>query len=478
MLLFTCFVTPFRLAFYLNADDTFTWKLINWIVDGSFSVDMILLFFTCITDEENGVIDDRNLIARKYITGWFFIDFMSVFPFDMLKLNSDYTGLIRIFRISKIYKIVKVARLIKIFKMFKQRQQVSKSVEKVVKLPEGVERLMFFVLLFVISLHIFTCLWILITQIDATVISWIIYSKFEHESNAEKYVASMYFVATTFTTVGFGDIRAYNIGERIFCIQLMFIGVMGFSFASGALSSILTSMERTQARLKEKKEVLDRMRQQYHIPDYLYMHIYKNFEHDEKKDLAEETQFLEQLNANLRIEVAMLIYKEKYDSIKFFSRQLYDGNFIGWVCSLLKPMMIVKNEFIFQEGDSVVCIYFMDAGQAEYVMRSHNNFICVPYYTIDEGDHFGEIDIVFAVTQSIQENEEKETKHHFSHNFQGIYRRFTVQATKPCSLLTLSTENLFKMQYEFVDQFDEIFRDGEKRLIDASSKKYLAMVNN
>jgi hypothetical protein len=91
-------------------------------------------------------------------------------------------------------------------------------VEKVVRLPEGVERLMFFCMLFIISLHIFTCLWIVITTFDETVISWIIKTGFEHHPTTEKYIASMYFVATTFTTVGFGDIRAYNIGERIFCI--------------------------------------------------------------------------------------------------------------------------------------------------------------------------------------------------------------------------------------------------------------------
>ena len=107
-------------------------------------------------------------------------------------------------------------------------------------------------------------------------------------------------------------------------------------------------------------------------------------------------------------------------------------------------------------------------------MLRYNN---ARYFSIEEGDHFGEIDIVFEVNQSILENPENESKP-FSHNFKGIYRRFTVQATKACSLLTLSTDNLFKMQYEFADQFDEIFRDGLKRLIDASRNKYMAIMHH
>ena len=120
MLLFTCFVTPFRLAFYINDPDSITWKRINWLVDGSFSVDMILMFFTCLVDEEAVIIDNRSVIVKKYMLGWFFIDFMSVFPFELMSSgSSDYAGLVRVFRISKIYKIVKVARLVKLFKVFK-----------------------------------------------------------------------------------------------------------------------------------------------------------------------------------------------------------------------------------------------------------------------------------------------------------------------------------------------------------------------
>ena len=114
-----------------------------------------------------------------------------------------------------------------------------------------------------------------------------------NHNDHQLYVASWYFVVTTFTTVGFGDIRAYNTGERGFAILLMIVGVLGFTFATGALSSILNSMERTQIKLKEKKGILDRMKQRYGLTDDLYQHIYKNFEHDEKKDLADETKFLE-----------------------------------------------------------------------------------------------------------------------------------------------------------------------------------------
>jgi hypothetical protein len=115
--------------------------------------------------------------------------------------------------------------------------------------------------------HIFTCLWITLTKIDPNQHTWINSNNFEFEDSGTIYIASWYFIVTTFTTVGFGDIRAYNTMERLFCIVAMICGVAAFTLATGHLSSIMTSIERTQARLKDKKDVLDRIRKNYGLSD-------------------------------------------------------------------------------------------------------------------------------------------------------------------------------------------------------------------
>jgi voltage-gated potassium channel len=54
---------------------------------------------------------------------------------------------------------------------------------------------------------------------------------------------SFYFVSTTVTTVGYGDITAENLVEKVFAIFMLFVGVLTFAFASGQLSSILTNYD-------------------------------------------------------------------------------------------------------------------------------------------------------------------------------------------------------------------------------------------
>lgn len=48
---------------------------------------------------------------------------------------------------------------------------------------------------------------------------------------------------TTIVTVGYGDITAESTGERLIAILLMIIGVISFSFATGALSSIIANYD-------------------------------------------------------------------------------------------------------------------------------------------------------------------------------------------------------------------------------------------
>jgi hypothetical protein len=55
----------------------------------------------------------------------------------------------------------------------------------------------------------------------------------------ELYLTSIYFTVTTITTVGYGDIDITTRMEKIFCILVMIIGVIAFSFASGSLASII-----------------------------------------------------------------------------------------------------------------------------------------------------------------------------------------------------------------------------------------------
>ena len=63
------------------------------------------------------------------------------------------------------------------------------------------------------------------------------------------YLTSFYFAVTTITTVGCGDITGSNTLERGISVVVMLIGVICFSFATGALSSIMQNYDHASAKL-------------------------------------------------------------------------------------------------------------------------------------------------------------------------------------------------------------------------------------
>jgi|LauGreDrversion4_2_1035121.scaffolds.fasta_scaffold246979_2 hypothetical protein len=64
-------------------------------------------------------------------------------------------------------------------------------------------------------------------------------------------------------TVGYGDISAQSMGEKMLAILLMVIGVVAFSFAIGSITSIIANADTEEDKLREKMEILKDINVQY-----------------------------------------------------------------------------------------------------------------------------------------------------------------------------------------------------------------------
>jgi hypothetical protein len=91
---------------------------------------------------------------------------------------------------------------------------------------------------------------------DGSKMNWIYQKGCSDIDVIDLYITSFYFTVTTIMTVGYGDITAVSSLEKFICIFLMLIGVVAFSFATGAISSIITNQDSAESRLKEKMETL------------------------------------------------------------------------------------------------------------------------------------------------------------------------------------------------------------------------------
>jgi len=74
--------------------------------------------------------------------------------------------MIRVLRIGKMYKLIKLTKLLRILKVIKEKSKIAKVMKEYIKIGAGVERLTFGLLMFLVIIHIVSCLWIFLGYFD------------------------------------------------------------------------------------------------------------------------------------------------------------------------------------------------------------------------------------------------------------------------------------------------------------------------
>ncbi len=95
------------------------------ILDVMFFLDIVLNFLTGYFDESDNVpelVMSCKRVATNYTKGWFFLDFIATFPFQLIELyaktgGTKYNKLLRLLRLPRLYRLVRLFKCVKLMKM-------------------------------------------------------------------------------------------------------------------------------------------------------------------------------------------------------------------------------------------------------------------------------------------------------------------------------------------------------------------------
>ncbi len=160
------------------------------------------------------------------------------------------------------------------------------------------------------------CLWFIIARFsNFEEDSWVVRYGYENKSIGEQYLAGVYFIITTVTTVGYGDNHALSSAEKIFCCILMIIGVISYTLAISYLASIINARDRRQAKLLSKLEVLDSIRNEFGMNFELYWRLRQSLQYETTKDMSEKQQLLNELPLKLKVDLTNTMYSHEVEGI-------------------------------------------------------------------------------------------------------------------------------------------------------------------
>ena len=147
--------------------------ILDYGSDATFCVDIIINFFSAYFDKEDNLQHKKSVIAIHYLKGWFWIDFVSVIPFDLLFPNNKYNTLAKLFKVSRLYRLLKLTKLMRMLKVLREKNNLLKFLTELLRIGIGVERLFIAIVSVVIFCHIGACIWYMLSEMTNSPYSWV-----------------------------------------------------------------------------------------------------------------------------------------------------------------------------------------------------------------------------------------------------------------------------------------------------------------
>ena len=255
---YSCFTSIYYLAFSMPTSSTyFVWY---YTVECFFYSDLILNFFQEFKDPDTLMpVNDMRKIAIHYMTGWFIIDFVSVFPFEELFNIGSLTKLFRLFRMPRLIKLIDITRFDKLLKSFQSDKSNDQTIQNryfILKMY-NIFRL---VIIAIMITYFIGCIGFYISrelnqEVDILADNTLVRAfdidinpaspRYNESQPAEydQFITMCYFALTTLSTVGYGDFTPISKLEMIFTVIVMLGGVAFFSYIMSNFVTIIANYE-------------------------------------------------------------------------------------------------------------------------------------------------------------------------------------------------------------------------------------------
>jgi CRP-like cAMP-binding protein len=293
--------------------------------------------------------------------------------------------------------MLKLARLIKLMNNMQVTEQIFRALDIRVGAQSYMKVIASFFGIIVVFSHIFACYWFAIgtyhegTGHDGGETSWVAFEGYSDSTVGEQYMAALYYILTTFSTVGYGDIAPVNELEQAFSCAAMIMGAGIFTYGITCVVSALNTSNPITLELSRRMDLLNVYMKNTKLPrplrETMRAYIYRLAD---TYFIFREKDLIADLSPGLKAEVTMLTHFAMVKRVPFFRNA--DERCVRDIVSVLQMGLYVPDELIITEGDMGEAMYFIKKGKCQIFLQRNNTVLA----TLQDGNFFGETAIIMS----------------------------------------------------------------------------------
>jgi len=359
---FTACEAPFSFTFQTNLQN---WQVISdLIISTLFIADLIYHIRQRAKLKHKDMTKMGVWQYRALIT----IDVIACIPFDVIAWSLGMSHGLHIFKWLRLFRLI---RIVKLFKFVSNLKLIPKYI-----------KMQFFIFGSVLIVHFIACAWIYFEppkgNLDIT----------------SQYIDAVYWVITTLTTIGYGDITPTTNGAKLFTMVIMITGVGLYGVVIGNVTKMINEAARYKEQANEKYNDLQLFMKHYNIPGRLQTAAFDYYNHLFTKRLSNNDQkIIGELPQALQAELQTYMNMKLIKSVPLFKK--CSMACLKEVASALEQKNYSPGQNIINIGEQGEEMFIIAHGVCEVIL-SDGNIVA----SLHEGQFFGENALVEQTTRN------------------------------------------------------------------------------
>jgi voltage-gated potassium channel len=292
-------------------------------------------------------------IVRHYLKGWFAIDVVAAFPFELFVLA--VLGGVPTARggARTLYLALQALTLVKLLKA----GRIFKELEESLNIIPSVRRLILFGYWLSAAIHLMALGWIIIGASEPS------------RSPVAQYLRAFYWVTTAVATIGYGDYGPDHDSDLqvLYTIVVEVLGVGMFSYIIANVSSLISNLDIARSSYQRRMDEVNAYLRAQRIPTELQERVrdYYSYLWEKHRGISAST-VLDDIPRGLSQEILLFLNREVINRVDLFRGA--DELFLRESVQLLRPRVFLPGEYIIRQGEYGDCMYFLTSGEVRVLV--------------------------------------------------------------------------------------------------------------